>query len=57
MLTTVKKDGDTLNVIVQQDQSAQPQSIDDMLATQVPTATGATMPLSELVKVEKKVQR
>ncbi|MFB9761224.1 efflux RND transporter permease subunit [Ectobacillus funiculus] len=53
VLTTVKKDGDTLNVIVQQDQSAQPQSIDDMLATQVPTATGATMPLSELVKVEK----
>ncbi|WP_129728733.1 efflux RND transporter permease subunit [Ectobacillus funiculus] len=53
VLTTVKKDGDTLNVIVQQDQSAQPKSIDDMLATQVPTATGATMPLSELVKVEK----
>ncbi|SFB09187.1 MULTISPECIES: efflux RND transporter permease subunit [unclassified Bacillus (in: firmicutes)] len=53
VLTTVEKDGDTLDVIVQQEQKAQPKSIDDILATKVPTALGTTMPLSELVKVEK----
>jgi multidrug efflux pump subunit AcrB len=53
VLTTVEKDGDSLEVIVQQEQKAQPKSIEDILATQVPTALGTTMPLSELVKVEK----
>jgi multidrug efflux pump subunit AcrB len=53
VLTTIEKDGATLEVIVQQEQAAQPKSIDDILATQVPTALGTTMPLSELVKVEK----
>jgi multidrug efflux pump subunit AcrB len=53
VITTVEKDGNSLEVIVQQEQKAQPKSIDDMLATQVPTALGNTMPLSELVTVEK----
>ncbi|CAM4016931.1 efflux RND transporter permease subunit [Mesobacillus zeae] len=53
VLTTIEKDGDTLDVIVQQEQSKQPESIDDLLATQVPTALGTTMPLSELVTVKK----
>jgi HAE1 family hydrophobic/amphiphilic exporter-1 len=53
VITTVEKDGDSLDVIVQQEQSAQPKSIDELLATQVPTALGTSMPLSELVKVEK----
>jgi multidrug efflux pump subunit AcrB len=53
VLTTIEKDGNSLQVIVQQEQKAQPKSIDDILATQVPTALGTTMPLSELVKVEK----
>src|SRR5690606_10475884 len=53
VLTTVEKDGDTLEVIVQQEQEEQPKSIDDILATQVPTALNKTMPLSDLVKVEK----
>ena len=53
VLTTVEKDGNTLEVIVQQEQAAQPKSIDDILATEVPTALGTTMPLSELVTVEK----
>ncbi|MDR7078487.1 HAE1 family hydrophobic/amphiphilic exporter-1 [Neobacillus niacini] len=53
VLTTVEKDGDTLEVIVQQEQAAQPKSIDEMLETKVPTALGTTMPLSELVKIEK----
>ncbi|WP_028392403.1 efflux RND transporter permease subunit [Bacillus cihuensis] len=53
VLTTVEKNGDTLDVIVQQEQAAQPKSIDDLLATPVPTAQGNTMPLSELVTVKK----
>ncbi|AXI07778.1 Swarming motility protein SwrC [Oceanobacillus zhaokaii] len=52
VLTTVEKDGDTLDVIVQQEQAEQPESVDDLLATEVPTAMGTTMPLSELVTVE-----
>ncbi|HSO59141.1 MAG TPA: efflux RND transporter permease subunit [Paenisporosarcina sp.] len=53
VLTTVEKNGDSLEVIVQQEKAAQPKSIDDILATEVPTAQGTTMPLSELVTVEK----
>ncbi len=53
VLTTIEKDGNALEVIVQQEQAAQPKSIDDILATQIPTALGTTMPLSELVTVEK----
>ncbi|CAM3613006.1 hypothetical protein GCM10009865_41840 [Aeromicrobium ponti] len=52
VLTTIEKDGDTLEVIVQQEQTEQPRSIDDILKTPVPTALGTTMPLSELVTVE-----
>ena len=52
VLTTVEKEGDSLDVIVQQEQKAQPKSIDELLARQVPTALGTTMPLSELVKVK-----
>ncbi|GGA38098.1 efflux RND transporter permease subunit [Psychrobacillus lasiicapitis] len=52
VLTTVEKDGDTLQVIVQQEQAAQPKSVDDILATEVPTAVGTTMKLSELVTVQ-----
>ncbi|RDW16113.1 Swarming motility protein SwrC [Oceanobacillus arenosus] len=52
VLTTVEKDGNTIDVIVQQEQAAQPKSVDEMLATEVPTAMGTSMPLSELVTVE-----
>jgi multidrug efflux pump subunit AcrB len=52
ILTTIEKDGDKLDVIVQQEQTKQPKSVDDILARQVPTALGTTMRLSELVTVE-----
>ena len=52
VLTTVEKDGNSLDVIVQQEKAQQPKSVDDILATEVPTALGTTMPLSELVTVE-----
>jgi multidrug efflux pump subunit AcrB len=53
VLTTVEKDGDELEVIVQQEQAELPKSIDDILATPVPTALGMSLPLSELVTVKK----
>ena len=41
VLTTVEKDGEVLEVIVQQEQTnEQPKSIDEMLEKQVPTALG-----------------
>ncbi|MFS0864780.1 efflux RND transporter permease subunit [Fredinandcohnia sp. 179-A 10B2 NHS] len=52
VLTTVEKDGNELEVIVQQEQAKQPKSIDEWLATEVQTAVGTTMKLSELVTVE-----
>ena len=52
VLTTVEKDGDTLEVIVQQEKADQPKSIDEMLDKQVPTAQGVSMSLSELVTVK-----
>ncbi|WP_048718735.1 efflux RND transporter permease subunit [Bacillus sp. 522_BSPC] len=52
VLTTIEKDGEALDVIVQQEKSAQPKSIDEMLDMEIPTALGNTMPLSELVEVE-----
>ncbi|WP_099354697.1 efflux RND transporter permease subunit [Fredinandcohnia onubensis] len=52
VITTVEKDGNTLEVVVQQEEVATPESIDDLLATQVPTAVGTTMPLSDLVTVK-----
>ncbi|RFU70927.1 efflux RND transporter permease subunit [Peribacillus saganii] len=53
ILTTVEKNGETLDVIIQQDQAKQPESIDDILAKPVPTPLGKSTPLSKLVKVEK----
>ena len=52
VLTTVEKDGNSLDVIIKQEKAEQPKSVDDILATEVPTALGTTMPLSELVTVE-----
>ncbi|WP_246939135.1 efflux RND transporter permease subunit [Bacillus pinisoli] len=53
VLTTVEKDGNELEVIIQQEQAEQPKSVDDILAKEVPTALGTTIPLSEIVTVEK----
>ncbi|WP_071394084.1 efflux RND transporter permease subunit [Bacillus tuaregi] len=52
VLTTIEKDGNNLEVIVQQEQTKDPKTIDELLAKQVPTALGTTMPLSELVTVK-----
>ncbi|MBM6616856.1 efflux RND transporter permease subunit [Bacillus suaedaesalsae] len=52
VLTTIEKDGETLDVIVQQEQTTQAKSVDDILDKQIPTAMGTTVALSEIVKVE-----
>jgi multidrug efflux pump subunit AcrB len=52
VLTTVEKDGNDLEVIVQRETQEAPASIDDLLEKQVPTALGTTMKLSEIVTVE-----
>ena len=54
IITTVEKDGETLDVIVQQVQTFDPQSIEEMLDIPVPLQMepGTTIPLSELVTVE-----
>lgn len=54
VLTTIEKDGESLDVIVKKEQAAgeQPKSIDEMLEKQIPTALGTMMPLKELVTVE-----
>lgn len=52
VLTTVEKDGESLDVIVQQEKAKQPKSIDEMLDTEITTAQGK-QPLSKLVEVKK----
>ncbi|GIN91671.1 swarming motility protein SwrC [Siminovitchia terrae] len=53
VLTTVEKDGNSLDVIVQQEQSSQPETVDELLDKKIPTAVGDKVPLSDLVKVKK----
>lgn len=52
VLTTIEKDGTSIDVIVQQKQTEQPKSVDDLLDTEVETALGTTMPLRDLVSLE-----
>lgn len=53
VLTTIEKNGNQLEVIVQtKDEQEPPKSVDEILDTEVPTALGTTMKLSELVTVK-----
>ncbi|APH03685.1 efflux RND transporter permease subunit [Bacillus weihaiensis] len=52
VLTTVENDGEEIDVIVQREEKTDATSIDELLETEIPTATGVTMPLSELVTTE-----
>jgi HAE1 family hydrophobic/amphiphilic exporter-1 len=52
VLTTVRHNGDDIDVIVQKEAAAAPRSIDDVLATPIRTALGTTMTIGELVDVE-----
>ncbi|RIW34036.1 efflux RND transporter permease subunit [Bacillus salacetis] len=52
VLTTVENDGEEIDVIVQREEKTDAKSIDELLETPIPTATGTTMPLSELVTTE-----
>ena len=52
VLTTVENDGEEIEVIVQREAKTTPKSVEDLLKTEIPTATGEMMPLSELVTLE-----
>ncbi len=52
VLTSVRYDGEDIDVIVQRDAKAAALSIDDVLATEVKTALGTTITIGELVDVE-----
>ncbi|KYG88879.1 efflux RND transporter permease subunit [Metasolibacillus sp. FSL K6-0083] len=51
-LTTVEHNGKDINVIVKREAKAAAKSIDDILATEIPTALGTTMKIGDLVEVE-----
>lgn len=51
VLTTLEKDGNKVEVIVQKEAIA-PKSVDDLLATPVPTAMGGAVKLGDIVEVE-----
>ena len=53
VLTTVKNNGNDIEVVIQHEAKTEPKSLQDLLATEIDTAIGITMPLSELVAVEK----
>ncbi|MEE1131209.1 MAG: efflux RND transporter permease subunit [Caryophanon sp.] len=53
VLTTVEHDGQDIEVIVQREAKTAASNIDDVLATEIPTATGEMMTIGELVDVEK----
>lgn len=52
VLTTVEKEGNEIEVVVKREKEADPESIDEMLELEVPTALGMPMKLKDLVEVE-----
>lgn len=52
VLTTVGKDRNELEVVIKQEEAEQPKSIDEILATEIPTAVGTTIKLSDIVEME-----
>lgn len=52
VLTTVKNNGNDNEVIIQREKKAEPKSLEELLDTEIDTAIGTSMPLSELVTVE-----
>ncbi|MDZ5473563.1 efflux RND transporter permease subunit [Bacillus sp. 31A1R] len=52
VLTTLENDGDEIEVVIQRDAKTAPKSVKDLLKTEIQTALGTTVPLSELVTVK-----
>lgn len=52
VLTTVANDSNEIEVIIQQEAKTVPKSVEDLLNTEVHTALGTTVPLSQLVTLE-----
>lgn len=52
VLTTVQSDGSEIEVIVKREEKLAPKTIDELLATEIQTPLGTSVPLSELVILE-----
>ena len=52
VLTTIEKNGETFEVIVQQEKAQNAKNIEELLKTPIQTPLGVALPLSQLVKVE-----
>ncbi|MBD3110224.1 efflux RND transporter permease subunit [Bacillus sp. AGMB 02131] len=52
VLTTVEHNGKDINVVVQREAATEPKTINELLETEIETAVGTVMPLSQLVTVE-----
>ncbi len=52
VLTSVKNNGEDLNVVIKREEKAAVTSLDDVLDTEIETALGTTMTIGELVEVE-----
>ncbi|SOC08769.1 HAE1 family hydrophobic/amphiphilic exporter-1 [Ureibacillus xyleni] len=53
VLSTVESDGNDIDVIIQRKAKATPKTLEEMLDIEIETGIGTTMPLSELVTLEK----
>ncbi|MEL4026816.1 efflux RND transporter permease subunit [Lysinibacillus endophyticus] len=53
VLTTVESDGKDIDVIIQRKAKATPKTLEELLDIEIQTGIGTTMPLSELVTLEK----
>ena len=52
VLTTIEKDGDEIEVVIQQESKVVPKSMEELLNTEIASPLGMSIPLSELVTVE-----
>lgn len=52
VLTTVENDGQEIEVVIKQEAKAAPETLEDMLNTEIETPLGTTIPLSELIELE-----
>ncbi|TSI11021.1 efflux RND transporter permease subunit [Lysinibacillus sp. BW-2-10] len=53
VLSTVEHNGNDIEIIVQREAKVTPETVEDLLKTEIETPLGTTMPLSELVTIEK----
>lgn len=53
VLTTVEHNGEEIHVVIQREAKTHARTVEELLETEIPTALGTALPLSQLVEVEK----